>query len=142
MRRPPKAGQNLDDRYVIKTYLYFLHVLSVCDARKEHDRIVQECREHRTPRRIKGLNGDMTVVGWKPPKHERPRCGAKTRAGGSCKAPAVPGKARCRMHGGLSCGPRTEDGKKRSLAAARIGWERWNNARLTAKAAVVSAHAT
>lgn len=29
-----------------------------------------------------------------------PRCGAKTRKGGCCLAPAVSGKARCRMHGG------------------------------------------
>ena len=29
-----------------------------------------------------------------------PRCGAKTRSGGSCRAPAVRGKRRCRMHGG------------------------------------------
>lgn len=29
-----------------------------------------------------------------------PRCGAKTRAGGPCQAPAVAGKQRCRMHGG------------------------------------------
>ena len=29
-----------------------------------------------------------------------PRCGAKTRAGGSCRAPAMRGKRRCRMHGG------------------------------------------
>jgi len=29
-----------------------------------------------------------------------PRCGAKTRCGGSCRAPAVHGKTRCRMHGG------------------------------------------
>ena len=28
------------------------------------------------------------------------RCGAKTRKGGSCRAPAVTGKKRCRMHGG------------------------------------------
>ena len=28
------------------------------------------------------------------------RCGAKTRAGTACQAPAVSGKARCRMHGG------------------------------------------
>ena len=28
------------------------------------------------------------------------RCGAKTRAGGSCRAPAKHGKRRCRMHGG------------------------------------------
>ncbi|WP_283808109.1 HGGxSTG domain-containing protein [Bradyrhizobium sp. C9] len=29
-----------------------------------------------------------------------PRCGARTRSGGACRAPAVHGKARCRMHGG------------------------------------------
>ena len=29
-----------------------------------------------------------------------PRCGAKTRKGTPCQAPAVAGKARCRMHGG------------------------------------------
>ena len=29
-----------------------------------------------------------------------PRCGAKTGYGGSCRAPAVHGRKRCRMHGG------------------------------------------
>lgn len=29
-----------------------------------------------------------------------PRCGAKTRKGTACQAPAVLGKKRCRMHGG------------------------------------------
>ncbi|MFZ1989850.1 MAG: HGGxSTG domain-containing protein [Alphaproteobacteria bacterium] len=29
-----------------------------------------------------------------------PRCGAKTRRGTSCRAPAMSGKRRCRMHGG------------------------------------------
>ena len=33
---------------------------------------------------------------------ESPRCGAKTRAGGTCQAPAVAGKHRCRMHGGAA----------------------------------------
>ena len=28
------------------------------------------------------------------------RCGAKTRTGGQCRAPAVREKRRCRMHGG------------------------------------------
>jgi len=28
------------------------------------------------------------------------RCGARTRCGGACRAPAVRGKTRCRMHGG------------------------------------------
>lgn len=44
----------------------------------------------------------------KPPSHRRntrammaaPRCGARTRLGTSCQAPAVSGKRRCRMHGG------------------------------------------
>jgi hypothetical protein len=29
-----------------------------------------------------------------------PRCGAKTRKGTACQAPAVKGRKRCRMHGG------------------------------------------
>lgn len=29
-----------------------------------------------------------------------PRCGARTRCGLACRAPAVRGKLRCRMHGG------------------------------------------
>jgi hypothetical protein len=31
-----------------------------------------------------------------------PRCGAKTRHGAPCRAPAVVGKKRCRMHGGAA----------------------------------------
>ena len=34
------------------------------------------------------------------PMQASPRCGAKTRAGGSCRAPAMRGRRRCRMHGG------------------------------------------
>nr|WP_269465441.1 HGGxSTG domain-containing protein [Bradyrhizobium sp. CCGE-LA001] len=29
-----------------------------------------------------------------------PRCGARTRGGTICRAPALHGKTRCRMHGG------------------------------------------
>ena len=32
------------------------------------------------------------------------RCGAKTRAGTPCQCPPVPGRTRCRLHGGLSPG--------------------------------------
>lgn len=45
-----------------------------------------------------------------------PRCGAKTRSGCSCKAPAMR-NGRCRMHGGKSCGPRTVEGLERSRLA-------------------------
>jgi uncharacterized protein YjcR len=34
------------------------------------------------------------------PMRESARCGARTRKGTPCQAPAVRGKARCRMHGG------------------------------------------
>ncbi|MBT3989075.1 MAG: hypothetical protein HOG95_00060 [Rhodospirillaceae bacterium] len=43
-----------------------------------------------------------------------PRCGAKTRRGTSCQAPAMRGKKRCRLHGGKSTGPKTVAGKVRS----------------------------
>ncbi len=56
-------------------------------------------------------------------KSLRPKCGAKTRVGGKCKATPVwdktnnkPKNGRCRMHGGLSTGARTPEGKLRSLA--------------------------
>jgi hypothetical protein len=36
------------------------------------------------------------------PMRTSPRCGAKTRSGTPCQAPAVHGKKRCRMHGGAA----------------------------------------
>ncbi len=45
-----------------------------------------------------------------------PRCGAKTRKGTPCKAPAMK-NGRCRMHGGKSTGPRTQEGLERSRKA-------------------------
>ena len=45
------------------------------------------------------------------------RCGAKTRAGGACLKPAIKGRARCKLHGGKSTGPRTAEGKARAAAA-------------------------
>ena len=41
-----------------------------------------------------------------------PRCGAKTRAGTPCKCPAMK-NGRCRLHGGLSTGPKTKEGIER-----------------------------
>ncbi|MFG6611625.1 HGGxSTG domain-containing protein [Sulfitobacter sp. 1A12057] len=36
------------------------------------------------------------------PMRASPRCGAKTRKGTPCQAPALSGKTRCRMHGGAT----------------------------------------
>jgi hypothetical protein len=48
-----------------------------------------------------------------------PRCGAKTRAGTPCRSAAMK-NGRCRMHGGKSTGPRTEEGKARIRASRTI----------------------
>jgi len=42
------------------------------------------------------------------------RCGAKTRAGTPCKLRSIYDNGRCKFHGGLSTGPKTPEGKKRS----------------------------
>ena len=49
-----------------------------------------------------------------------PRCGAHTRGGCPCRAPAIQGKLRCRMHGGRSTGPRTAEGMARLRAARTV----------------------
>lgn len=36
------------------------------------------------------------------PMQASPRCGAHTRNGETCRAPALRGKTRCRMHGGAA----------------------------------------
>src|SRR5215470_19875434 len=40
------------------------------------------------------------------------RCGASNRRGGPCQCPAMP-NGRCRLHGGLSTGPKTLEGIER-----------------------------
>ena len=45
------------------------------------------------------------------------RCLAKTRRGTECQRPAITGAGRCRLHGGRSTGPRTEEGLARISAA-------------------------
>ena len=45
------------------------------------------------------------------------RCLAKTRGGTECQRPAITGAGRCRLHGGRSTGPRTEEGRARIAAA-------------------------
>ena len=60
---------------------------------------------------------------------DRPRCGAKTRRGTACRARVVPGKRRCRFHGGASTGPKTPAGKARIAEAQRKRWARWRAGR-------------
>ncbi len=53
-------------------------------------------------------------------KQARVICGAKRRRDGEpCQGLSTPGKLRCKWHGGCSTGPRTEEGRARSLANLR-----------------------
>ena len=63
---------------------------------------------------------------WSRTKRERPRCGTRRRDGSRCQAPPVwdkrryrPVNGRCRMHGGLSTGPKTEEGRRRIAESNR-----------------------
>ncbi|WP_185731219.1 MULTISPECIES: HGGxSTG domain-containing protein [unclassified Burkholderia] len=55
-----------------------------------------------------GLTGDSANSTHDAPARTRARgkqrCGAPTRSGAECQAPVVPGKSRCRLHGGHSIG--------------------------------------
>lgn len=46
--------------------------------------------------------------------HQSERCGANTRDGTSCEAPAVGGEGRCRMHGGAE-GSGAPEGSQNAL---------------------------
>jgi hypothetical protein len=48
-----------------------------------------------------------------------PRCGAKTRADGACRQPAMT-NGRCRLHGGKSTGARTAEGHRRAHTARLV----------------------
>ena len=88
-----------------------------------------ESAAHTTSRAEDGGNGNAAPMNRGRLRHGNPpgdfltspRCGARarTRGGEPCRAPAVRGKARCRMHGGKSTGPRTKAGLARS---ARARW--------------------
>lgn len=69
-------------------------------------------------------------------RKERPLCGAKTRKGTPCSAKVywpqewdAPAK-RCRLHGGLSTGPNTPEGRERLARSAKKTMERiWKERR-------------
>ncbi|WP_425537349.1 HGGxSTG domain-containing protein [Phaeobacter gallaeciensis] len=50
------------------------------------------------------------------------QCGARTRKGTACRSRPIPGKRRCRFHGGLSSGPKTQAGRNRIAEAQRKRW--------------------
>jgi hypothetical protein len=68
------------------------------------------------------------------PGERHKRCGAKTRKGTPCMRREIWLKGRCRNHGGLSTGPKTEEGLRRSIAARVEGYQRFCEERRKLKA--------
>lgn len=85
------------------------------------------------------MSDSINKLTWhmlRPAKLDRPRCGARCRskAGAPCVAPVwrQPNGTlakRCRMHGGLSTGPKTEEGRARAWEAVLRRWARYRTAR-------------
>lgn len=52
--------------------------------------------------------------GWDRTAAHEDACGARTRAGTHCKLKSVYWNGRCKFHGGLSTGPKTDAGKEQA----------------------------
>jgi len=55
----------------------------------------------------------------KSPDH---KCDAQTRKGSPCRCKPLPGKRRCKFHGGMSTGPKSPEGRERIAEAQRRRW--------------------
>ena len=88
----------------------------------------KNCLAGATCRALRALGqfGDRSPM----PRKRRPLCGARNRQGKPCSVRVVLGKRRCRFHGGLSTGPKTEAGRARIAEAQRQRWVRWRQWRL------------
>lgn len=73
--------------------------------------------------RAKGLDGRGKAL----PKRVRPCCGAQTRTGRACKMHVVPGRQRCRLHGGLSTGPKSAEGRANISHAQQERWAKYRS---------------
>jgi hypothetical protein len=60
---------------------------------------------------------------------QRPNCGAMTRSGLPCANKVIPSKTRCKFHGGLSTGAKTQEGKAKIAAAQKARWDNWRVSR-------------
>ena len=85
----------------------------------DHQKVCPDCIGKVCERmQAKGLDDKGTPL----PPTMRPTCNAKTRSGGTCAHKVIPGKIRCRFHGGKSTGPRTPEGRSRIAEAQRKRW--------------------
>jgi hypothetical protein len=91
---------------------------------------------------IKDKSQRLAVIGLATrfgPDWSGKRCLAKTRRSTECQRPAITGSGRCRLHGGRSTGPRTQEGRAR-ISAANLKHGRKTKERLAAAKARAQAN--
>jgi len=101
-------------RKILKNY-YKAFNRAVEDREKECERIQNEWRNKPLSYPLQPAPSYPSVN--YPPFPEECRgmiCGAKTRTGTPCKLTSIYDNGRCRFHGGMSTGPTTQEGKRRS----------------------------
>jgi DNA-binding XRE family transcriptional regulator len=69
---------------------------------------------------VENVTGEAQEAGQvKPPA----TCQAKTRKGTPCRMQPAPGKKRCKLHGGMSTGPKTVEGRQAISRAQKARWQ-------------------
>ena len=81
---------------------------------------IEDCSPSEAIDKIKAIKGQHQAPIIRKPVIGQ-KCGAKTRQGRPCIANAMP-NGKCRNHGGLSTGPRTEAGLSKAKLNLRIMW--------------------
>jgi hypothetical protein len=126
MPRPTKAAaiQNALDA---AEWLRFIEDLMAeyrsCPATSYmHPNYRRSCQDCQNMPCAKMLSRGLNDAGHPLPFLDRPTCGAATRSGAPCLQRVVPGKCRCKYHGGLSTGPKTPEGRARIAEAQKKRW--------------------
>ncbi|MGA7324707.1 MAG: HGGxSTG domain-containing protein [Rhodomicrobium sp.] len=102
-------------------------------------------REHRNQRdkRARELLFSGAVKKWPDAQaaaHVESLCGARTKRDGSpCRARKLPGKKRCKFHGGPSCGPRSLEYRE-YLRQRMIAMNKTEEARARSRRIIYAVH--
>jgi hypothetical protein len=96
-----------------------------CPARTDRKRETECWRGCAADRCERMVEIGLDDAGRPRPYLDRPLCGAITRKLFSCYRRVIPGKTRCRLHGGMSTGPKSLEGRQRIAEAQRLRWQRF-----------------
>jgi len=86
------------------------------ELRNQYKKYYLQCKKLKKKLMDRGLS-ELETLEYMPSlplEFDDLRCGAKTRAGTPCKIKSIYANSRCKLHGGLSTGPRSAEGKAKA----------------------------